>query len=101
MLSLIRTTQTAISANAYPEQDKRLRTGLINWGRSMTCTHLRQLYDLCQKHELKLGGSDLIRMVCHQCGEQEVCPSTLMDEYDHKQKQSSESKEHKTTSGND
>lgn len=45
----------------------------------MTCVHLRQLYQLCQDHELKLGGSDLIRVVCHQCGEQEVCPSTLVD----------------------
>jgi len=26
----------------------------------------------------------LIRVLCHQCGEQEVCPSTLMDEYDSK-----------------
>ena len=48
----------------------------------MTCVHLRQLYDLCQKHEMKLGASDLIRVVCHQCGIQEVCPSMLMDEYD-------------------
>ena len=48
----------------------------------MTCVHLQQLYKLCQEHELKLGASDLIRVVCHQCGEREVCPSTLMDEYD-------------------
>ena len=51
----------------------------------MTCVHLRQLYKLCQENDLKLGGPDLIRVVCHQCGEQEVCPSTLMDEYDAKQ----------------
>jgi hypothetical protein len=48
----------------------------------MTCIHLKQLYQLCQDHELKLSGGDLIRIVCNQCGEQEVCPSTLMDEYD-------------------
>jgi hypothetical protein len=59
----------------------------------MTCVHLRQLYDLCQKHDLKLAGSDLIRMVCNQCGELEVCPSTLMDEYDSKQLQSTDSKQ--------
>ena len=53
----------------------------------MTCVHLQQLYKLCQEHDLKLGGSDLIRVVCRQCGEQEVCPSTLMDEYDAKQSQ--------------
>ena len=48
----------------------------------MACVHLKQLYKLCQEQELKLGGTDLIRVVCHQCGEREVCPSTLMDEYD-------------------
>jgi hypothetical protein len=54
----------------------------------MTCVHLQQLYKLCQEHDLKLGGSDLIHVVCNQCGQQEVCPSTLMDEYDAKQAQS-------------
>ena len=48
----------------------------------MTCKHLQQLYKLCQDHDLKLGSSDLIRIVCQQCDEKEVCPSTLMDEYD-------------------
>jgi hypothetical protein len=51
----------------------------------MTCVHLQQLFRLCHEHDLKLGGSDLIRVVCNQCGEQEVCPSTLTDEYDAKQ----------------
>ena len=50
----------------------------------MTCVHLQQLFKLCQDQKLKLGGSDLIRVVCHQCGAQEVCPSMLMDEYDAK-----------------
>ena len=50
----------------------------------MTCTHLRQLYQLCQQHDLKLGSSDVIRLVCNECGEQDVCPSTLMAEYDAK-----------------
>mgnify|MGYP007073360658 CR=1 FL=1 len=48
----------------------------------MVCTHLKQLYQLCQDQQLRLGGADLIRVVCKQCGKQEVCPSTLMDEYD-------------------
>ncbi len=46
----------------------------------MTCTHLQQLYKLCREYDLKLGGSDLIRVVCPQCGAQEVCPSNLMDQ---------------------
>jgi len=48
----------------------------------MVCHHLKDLYQLCQDHQLRLGSSDLIRVVCLQCGQQEVCPSTLMDEYD-------------------
>lgn len=46
----------------------------------MTCVHLRKLYELCQTHELKLAGADLIHIICHECGEKEVCPSALMDE---------------------
>ncbi len=48
----------------------------------MTCVHLQKLYKLCEDHDLKLSGSDLIRIVCNQCGEQEVCPSVLTSEYD-------------------
>ena len=48
----------------------------------MVCVHLKQLYQLCQEQNLRLGGSDLVHVVCKQCGLQEVCPSTLMDEYD-------------------
>ena len=53
----------------------------------MACVHLRQLYKLCQEHDLKITGADLIHVTCNQCGEQEVCPSTLTDEYDAKQSQ--------------
>ena len=55
----------------------------------MTCVHLQQLYQLFQEHDLKLGSSDLVRVVCKKCGEKEVCPSTLMDEYDSLQSQAS------------
>jgi hypothetical protein len=55
------------------------------WGASMTCVHLQELYKLCQEHELRLGSSDLIRVICSQCREEEVCPSTLTDEYDARQ----------------
>lgn len=48
----------------------------------MTCVHLKKLYQLCQQENLKLGGSDLIHIVCEQCHEKEVCPSVLMDEYE-------------------
>lgn len=48
----------------------------------MPCVHLRELYQLCAAHDLKLAGSDLIRIVCQQCGVQEVCPSVMLDEYE-------------------
>ena len=48
----------------------------------MTCIHLQQLFSLCKENDLKLGSSDLVRVVCQKCNEKEVCPSTLMDEYD-------------------
>ena len=54
----------------------------------MTCVHLQQLYRLCRDHDLKLGSSDLIHIVCNQCGVQDVCPSMLSDEYDAKHPQS-------------
>jgi hypothetical protein len=52
------------------------------WSQMMACTHLRQLYQLCQDQHLRLGGSDLIRVVCQQCGEQDICPSSLVDDSD-------------------
>jgi len=48
---------------------------------------LRKLYQLCHEEGLRiqLSNADLVRIVCQQCGEQEVCPSTLTDEYDAKE----------------
>lgn len=48
----------------------------------MICVHLKELYSLCEQHELRLGGSDLIRIVCRQCELEDTCPSVLMDEYE-------------------
>jgi hypothetical protein len=48
----------------------------------MTCVHLQQLYQLCEETKLQLSSSDLIHIMCLQCGRQEVCPSTLTDEYE-------------------
>jgi hypothetical protein len=59
----------------------------------MTCKHLKQLYDYCQTHNLKLSSSDLIRIVCPQCGVEEVCPSVLSEEY--------EARHHKEEDGKD
>lgn len=56
----------------------------------MVCTHLKQLYDLCETHQLKMAGADLIRLVCKTCDEHEICPSMLMDEYDARYKAETE-----------
>jgi hypothetical protein len=48
----------------------------------MACKHLKDLYEICQTHGLKLSSSDLIRIVCPQCGIEEVCPSVLVEEYE-------------------
>lgn len=48
----------------------------------MTCEHVKQLYQLCQAHNLKLTSGDLIRIVCPQCGVADVCPSVYSAEYD-------------------
>jgi hypothetical protein len=48
----------------------------------MPCKHLHELIELCQRNNLKLSSSDLIRMVCPSCGVEEECPSTLSAEYD-------------------
>ncbi len=45
----------------------------------MSCVHLKKLYELCSAEQLKISGADLVRFVCTQCGEQEVCPTRLMD----------------------
>ena len=48
----------------------------------MPCVHLRQLIQLCEEHQLKVGGSDVVHFVCEQCGQQEVCPDVMLDEYE-------------------
>jgi hypothetical protein len=58
------------------------RSGAIRYNIGMTCKHLHDLYELCQTHRLKLSSSDLIRIVCPQCGVEEVCPSVLAEEYE-------------------
>jgi hypothetical protein len=48
----------------------------------MPCKHLHELYELCEAHRLKLSSTDLIRIVCPQCGVEDVCPSVLAEEYE-------------------
>lgn len=46
----------------------------------MTCVHLRELYSMCQEHDLKITSTDLVRIVCKQCGVVDTCPSLLVEE---------------------
>ncbi len=48
----------------------------------MPCTHLQQLYALCEQHGLKLSSSEVIRLVCPNCGLEDSCPDNLLAEYD-------------------
>lgn len=48
----------------------------------MVCVHLRELYQLCESNQLKLSGSDLIRVVCTQCDLEDTCPSVLVEQYE-------------------
>ncbi len=48
----------------------------------MPCKHLKELYGICQTHGLKLSSTDLIRIVCPQCGVEDICPSVLAEEYE-------------------
>ena len=48
----------------------------------MTCVHLQQLVQLCHDSDLRLSSSDLIHIVCKQCGKQDVCPSNLVEQFD-------------------
>jgi hypothetical protein len=57
----------------------------------MTCQHLKQLYQLCQDNHLKIASSDVIRFVCRECEEIEVCPSMLTDEYEAREADSGDS----------
>lgn len=48
----------------------------------MSCAHLKKLFDMCLQEDIKIGGTDLVRIVCNQCGAEEVCPTMLMEEYE-------------------
>ncbi|WP_161604444.1 hypothetical protein [Roseiconus nitratireducens] len=48
-------------------------------GPNMPCDHLKELYQLCEEHDLKIASTDMVRIVCRQCGEQDVCPTALTD----------------------
>lgn len=50
--------------------------------KSMTCLHLKRLYEVCRTNGLRMSSSDLIHIICPECGVKEVCPSVYSIEYD-------------------
>lgn len=48
----------------------------------MPCQHQTKLYQLMHQTGVKLSSSDIIRITCSECGEVEVCPSVLLEEYE-------------------
>lgn len=56
----------------------------------MPCTHMKKLYQLVEQYDMKLGSSDLIRIVCPHCQMEETCPDRLMGEIDDQDEQEAE-----------
>ena len=56
--------------------------GKLSGEPTVTCVHLQQLVQLCHDSDLRLSSSDLIHLVCKQCGKQDVCPSNLVEQFD-------------------
>ena len=46
----------------------------------MICMQVQEVYTLCRDFDVKIGSSDLLRLVCDQCTSQEVCPATLIEQ---------------------
>lgn len=57
----------------------------------MSCKHLQELFDLCERYNLKLTGAELVRIVCPTCGVDECCPNVLIEEYDRRHPAGSDS----------
>jgi hypothetical protein len=67
----------------------------------MPCVHLRELYALCEKHELQITSHDAVHIVCRQCEEQDVCPSSLTDGEEVLELARDDSEPESTTGGTD
>lgn len=72
---LLRTCYTLTSTIASRER-------VSSRSEAMICIHVKKLYQLCESEGLKLSSSDLVHIVCEQCGVKEVCPAVMSGEYD-------------------
>jgi hypothetical protein len=41
----------------------------------MSCVHLKEINRVCSDNGVHVSQSDLVRIVCKECGDHEVCPS--------------------------
>jgi len=41
----------------------------------MNCVNLQSISQACKDNGIAIGQTDLVRIVCTECAEQEVCPS--------------------------
>ncbi|MCP4079920.1 MAG: hypothetical protein GY819_02570 [Planctomycetaceae bacterium] len=48
----------------------------------MPCNQLKELYQLCEKNDFKIGSLDIVRLICKKCNVKEVCPAVLIEEYE-------------------
>lgn len=46
----------------------------------MSCVHLKEINRVCNDHGVHVSQSDLVRIVCKECGDHEVCPSNPVRE---------------------
>ena len=44
----------------------------------MICVHLKEIDRLCHDYKVEISRTDMVLMVCTDCGEHEVCPSNFM-----------------------
>ena len=45
----------------------------------MVCEHLQEFFEVCDKHGLQIASPDAIKIVCRQCEQQQVCPTSRTD----------------------
>ena len=45
----------------------------------MICEHLEEFFAVCDKHGLQIASPDAIKVVCRQCEQQQVCPTSRTD----------------------
>ncbi len=64
---------------------RNTETNILQEDCTVICEHLKELFEVCEHNQIRLGSSDLIRIVCTQCQREETCPSALLTEIEQRQ----------------